>query len=129
MATQDSVRSGPRDVTHDTSQLNKTNTTDYDTSAAEDRAPVLWRHRFPQDIVDTLVSFKNPSRSIYNSELKLAGALGQNNVLTRLGNIAEQTTATSTDNIPCSWATKAAVSLSEPVAYLLQLLAIRQRMY
>ena len=45
------------------------------------RQPILWRHRFPADIVEALVSFSNPHGSINNLELELAGHVAHNDVL------------------------------------------------
>ena len=45
------------------------------------RRPILWRHRFPEDIVDALVSFDNPCGLINNYKLELAGHVAQNSSL------------------------------------------------
>ena len=50
--------------------------------------------------------FTNPSGTINNSELKLAGTIGNNDVLAHEVSIAETTTATGTDNsVGLSWST------------------------
>ena len=51
--------------------------------------PLVWRHRFPQDIVDALVSFATPKGAINNSELELAGFVGHNSVLSDHRDTAE----------------------------------------
>ena len=60
--------------------------------------PILWRHRWPHEISSQLVSFDNPTGSINNSELELAGTLAGNAVLVGEADVAETTTATGTDN-------------------------------
>ena len=47
-----------------------------DASGGTVATPILWRHRFPQDIVSDLVSSDNPHGSISNSDLELAGIIG-----------------------------------------------------
>ena len=37
--------------------------------------PIVWRMPFPKDIVDSLVSWKNPQETVNNSELELAGGV------------------------------------------------------
>ena len=90
--------------------------------------PILWRHKFPPEIVEQLVSFDNPSGSINNSELKLAGIIGNNDVLVHDADVVETTTATGTNNSAAlSWSTKGAVSTTKPASYLLRVSAIHQR--
>ena len=60
--------------------------------------PLLWRHRWPQEIADQLVSFDNPAGTINNSELELAGTLAGNDVLAHEVDVAETTTVTGMDN-------------------------------
>ena len=95
-----------------------------------DRRPILWRQQFPDDIVAALVSEANPSGTINNSELELAGIVATNDVLARESDIRETTTATGTDNLPAlSWSTKGAVSAKGPAAYLLRHQAMHQRLF
>ena len=94
------------------------------------RSPILWRHRFPADIVEALVSFNNPRGAINNSELELAGHIAHNDVLARERDLTKRTTATGTDNTAShGWATKGAASSSGPSAYLLRLQAMHQRVF
>ena len=37
--------------------------------------PIVWRVLYPQDIVDRLVTYKNPGGDINNSDLELAGGV------------------------------------------------------
>ena len=39
--------------------------------------PIVWRYRWPQDIIDSLVTEDNPTGTITNSDLELAGGLLQ----------------------------------------------------
>ena len=117
------LEAGQRGASRDASQGS-------DTPGGTVATPILWRHRFPQDIVSDLVSSANPHGSINNSDLELAGIIGNNDVLAHVADILETTTATGTDNSSAlSWSTKGAVSTSGPAAYLLRLQAIHQRRY
>ena len=90
--------------------------------------PILWRHKFPQEIVKQLVSFNNPAGSINNSELELAGIIGNNDVLVHEADVVETTTATGMDNLAAlSWSTKGAVLTTKPASDLLRFSAIHQR--
>ena len=40
---------------------------------SEELAPILWRVKFPPEIAERLVSWKNPMGDITNSELEMAG--------------------------------------------------------
>ena len=92
--------------------------------------PILWRHKFPPEISDHVVSFANPSGSINNSELELAGHIGGNSVLASVADVAETTTATGTDNsASLSWSDKGAVSTTGPASYLLRLSSVHQRLH
>ena len=92
--------------------------------------PILWRHPWPAEVAQQLVSTSNPDGSINNSELELAGTLAGNDVLAHEVDLTETTTATGTDNSAgLSWSTKGAVSTSTPAAYLLRLQSIHQRRY
>ena len=94
------------------------------------RQLLLWRHCFPPDIVEALVSFDNPGGSINNLELELAGHVAHNDVLVRVRDLTERTTATGTDNTTShGWSTKGAASSAGPSAYLLRLQAMHQRVF
>ena len=43
--------------------------------ATDSHQPIVWRYRWPQDIIDSLVTESNPSGTITNSELEQAGGL------------------------------------------------------
>jgi hypothetical protein len=90
--------------------------------------PMLWRERFPAHIQRRLVSWKNPSGDITNSDLELAGTIGHQDVLAHEVNIAEANTATGTDNTPALyWQTKGSTTTTKAAGYLLRLSALHQR--
>ena len=92
--------------------------------------PILWRHKFPPEISDRVVSFANPAGSVNNSELELAGHIGNNAVLASVADVAETTTATGTDNsASLSWSDRGAVSTTGPASYLLRLSSVHQRLH
>ena len=43
--------------------------------------PLMWREKFPEHISNDLVSFDNPTGSINNSQLELAGQIAHQDVL------------------------------------------------
>ena len=91
-------------------------------------SPLLWQHKFLQEIVERLVSFKNPLGSINNLELKLARIVVNNNVLVHKVDVVETTMETGTDNLAAlSWSTKGVVLTLKPSPYLLRFLVIHQR--
>ena len=92
--------------------------------------PLLWRAPFPQDVQHDIVSTKNPSGSITNSDLELAGTIAQHDVLVHHVDCRERTIHTLTDNTPAlAWMTKGSTTTTGVPAYLLRLQAIHQRHY
>jgi hypothetical protein len=65
-----------------------------------DDGPILWRSRFPPDIVKDLVSFDNPSGQVTNSDLELAATLIQHDVAVNHYDVRERTIASGSDNTP-----------------------------
>ena len=91
-------------------------------------SPILWRSPFPTPVVKSLVSFDNPSGTITNSDLELAGTIGQLDVLAQAADIREQTIHNLTDNTPTLyWHRKGSTTTTGPAAYLLRLAALHQR--
>ena len=84
--------------------------------------PILWRSKFSEDVASQLVSWSNPDGSVVNnSELELAGVIGQNDILVNC-------TKTGTNNTAAhSWATKGAVSSTGPSSYFIRLKSMHQR--
>jgi hypothetical protein len=60
--------------------------------------PLVWREPFPSSIQRDFVSFDNPSGSITNSDLELAGVLCHQDILAQSTDCCELTFATLCDN-------------------------------
>ena len=95
-----------------------------------DCGPLLWRARFPSDIVQSLVSFDNPHGSITNSDLELAAAVAQNDIAVHHFDVRERTIASGSDNTPTvAWQHKGSTTTTSAPAYLLRLQALHQRFH
>jgi hypothetical protein len=95
-------------------------------------SPIVWRVQWPDDITKNVISFDNPTGSITNSDLEMAGVLLQETVLeAHLGPEAMRgiQTAIGSDNSPAvAWTTRMASRSTSPVSYrLLKGFAMRQR--
>jgi hypothetical protein len=92
--------------------------------------PILWRARFPADITKDLVSSKNPSGTITNSDLELAGTITHNDVAAHSFDIRERTISSGSDNTPAvAWQRKGSTTTTAAPAYLLRLQALHQRFH
>ena len=90
--------------------------------------PILWRLKWPQDIIDDLVSEQNPHGSINISDLELAGGIIHLDVLAHTFDIRERTVLSKTDNLATLfWQRKGSTTTEKAPSHLLQLLAIHQR--
>jgi len=90
--------------------------------------PTLWRARFPAEISSNLVSWENPTGTITNSDLELAGCIAHQDVLLQTVNCAGRTVLPLGDNTPSvSWHLKGSTSTTGPAAYLLRLNSLHQR--
>ena len=90
--------------------------------------PILWRSRFPPSVQQQLVSEHNLTGSITNSDLELAGTVGQDAVLATSVPVQHVTSCTFTDNTPTvAWRYKGSVTTTGPAAYLLRLSALHRR--
>jgi len=88
--------------------------------------PTVWRLEFPQDIQDRVVAFSNPTGDITNSDLEMAGLLGEYLVLEHLAPLKLSHAAAWCDNTPTvSWANKMSSSKSMVAARLVRALAMR----
>ena len=65
--------------------------------------PIVWRVPYPQDIVDRLVTYKNPGGDINNSDLELAGGVFQHCCAADFYDVREQTVLSRTDNSAGMW--------------------------
>ena len=92
------------------------------------QSPCLWRFPFPQQIQSELVSFANPSGSITNSDLELAGSVVHDDILATNAKVTRLTTCALNDNTPTvAWRQKGSTTTTGPAAYLLQISALNQR--
>jgi hypothetical protein len=92
--------------------------------------PILWRAPFTQSLQDMLVSYSNPSGTITNSDLELAGTIAHHAVLAQQYDIRECTIHMLCDNTPAvSWQTKGSRTTVSAGAYLLRLQALHQRFH
>lgn len=95
---------------------------------AHGKRPILWRQPFPKTIQNDLVSWENPSGSISNSDLELAGGIAHADVLAQAGDIRHRTIALLGDNIATtSWLQKGSHTTKGPSAYLLRVASFHQR--
>ena len=90
--------------------------------------PLLWRYEWPDFIKKRLVSSDNPSGTISNSDLELAGGLLHLEALTQTFDITERTVLSKGDNLSTTfWERKGSTSSNKPPAYLLRMFGIHQR--
>ena len=93
-----------------------------------DNRPILWRLKWPQDIIDSLVTDSNPNGTISNSDLELAGGLLHLEALAQCFDIRERTVLSKTDNLATLfWQRKGSATTDKVPAYLLRLFGIHQR--
>lgn len=92
--------------------------------------PFLWRSPFPLHIQQDLVSFQNPTGSITNSDLELAGTIAQLDIVCHHQDVREATILTMSDNTPAvAWQGKGSTTTTKAPAYLLRLQALHQRFH
>ena len=65
--------------------------------------PIIWRVPYPQDIVDRLVTYKNPGGDINNSDLELAGGVFQHYCAADSYGVRKRTVLSRTDNSSSMW--------------------------
>jgi hypothetical protein len=88
--------------------------------------PIVWRVEWPQDIRDNVVSFMNPTGTITNSDLKMAGMVIQYLVLEHLACLRHVHVAAWCNNTPTvSWTNKLSSSRSMVASRLARALALR----
>ena len=89
--------------------------------------PLLWRYKWPQDIVDNLVTEDNPSGTITNSDLELAGGLLHLDVIAHCLDVRERTIVSKTDNLATLfWERKGSATNAAVTHQLLRLFGIHQ---
>ena len=90
----------------------------------------LWRQQFPPDLQEQLVSWDNPTGTITNSDLELAAAIAQQDVMAHTADLRDRTIHTHSDNTPTvAWLRKGSNSKAGPTANLLRLHAFHQRTF
>ena len=92
--------------------------------------PVMWRIKWPQYIIDRLVTSENPDGTISNSDLELAGGLLHLEALSQTFDIRERTVLSKTDNLnTLYWQRKGSATTEKVPAHLLRLFGIHQRFH
>ena len=92
--------------------------------------PIVWCMPFPKDIVESLVSWTNPHRTVNNSELELAGGGVYSDCVAQCFAVKERTTLARTDNTACLWwQRKGSATCTSAPAHLLRLQAMHQRFH
>ena len=92
--------------------------------------PILWRYKWPQYIVDRLITDHNPNGTISNSDLELAGGLFQLDVISQCFDVRERTILSKGDNLSTTfWERNGSTTSIKPPAHLLRLFGIHQRIH
>jgi hypothetical protein len=88
--------------------------------------PIVWRVEWPEDIRNNVVSFDNPTGTITNSDLEMAGMLLHFLVLEHLVHLKHVHVAAWCDNTPTvSWTNKLSSARSAVAGRLTRALALR----
>ncbi len=88
--------------------------------------PIVWHIQFPHAIQMQLISQKNPSGSITNSDLKMAGLLMHWLVLENIANLEHAHVASGCNNTPTVARTsRLLASKAKTAAHLIRALALR----
>ena len=95
-----------------------------------DNKPTVWRLKWPQYIIDRLVTSENPDGTISNSDLELAGGLLHLEALSQTFDIRERTVLSKTDNLnTLFWQRKGSATTEKVPAHLLRMFGIHQRFH
>ena len=90
--------------------------------------PIVWRLPWPQHIIDQVVTDDNPTGTITNSDLELAGGLIHLDCGAQTLDIRERTVVSKGDNLNTThWERKGNTSTNSAAAYLLRLFGLHQR--
>jgi hypothetical protein len=96
----------------------------------EPNVPILWRLQWPQFITDAIVSSDNPSGTITNSDLELAGGLIHLDCAAQTMDARERTLLSKGDNLNTTfWERKGSTTTNSVPAYLLRMFGIHQRFH
>jgi hypothetical protein len=94
----------------------------------EHLAPIIWRHQFPPEIQDEVVSEDNPRGKITNSDLELAATFVHLDIAVAHFAAPHQTLSVLSDNSAAvAWQQKGSSSSASATAYLLRLQGMHQR--
>ena len=89
--------------------------------------PVVWRHQWPKHIQDSLVTTYNPTGTIKNSDLELAGKLLHLQAVCQAYDVRAWTLLSKTDNLATLfWQRKGSPTTDKCPRYLLRLFGIHQ---
>ena len=92
---------------------------------AKGKHPIMWRVTFLDDIQQRMVSIKNTSGDITNSDLEQAGVLAQADVANNLYDLRDRTLATLNNNIAAiSWNRTGVHTSDRAGAYLCRLTSL-----
>ena len=92
--------------------------------------PLVWRFQWPSYVTDLLVTDNNPSGTITNSDLELAGGLMHLEAITQAFDIRERTVLSKGDNLATTfWQRRGSTTSDKPPAYLLRLFGMHQRFH
>ena len=90
--------------------------------------PILWRLQWPKFITDSIVSSDNPTGTITNSDLELAGGLLHLDCAAQTMDTRERTLLSKGDNLNTTfWERKGSTTTDSVPAYLLRMFGIHQR--
>ncbi len=93
-------------------------------------APLVWRVPFLPPTRRRLITFENPTGSITNSDLELAGSVLHHEAAVLAWDLRERTIQAATDNMATLyWHRRGSISSTGPTARLLRLQALHQRQH
>ena len=96
----------------------------------KNREPVVWRHEWPECVRLRLQTEDNPTGTITNSDLELAGGLLHLESIVQTFDCRERTLLSKGDNLATTfWERKGSTSSDKPASYLLRLFGMHQRFH
>ena len=94
------------------------------------RHPIVWRWPLPIKLQRQMLTDDNPDGTLTNSDLELAGTVGQEAIIVAETDCRERTVATMCDNTPAvSWRRKGSTTTTGPASYLLRSSSVFQRQH
>ena len=85
-----------------------------------DHKPILWRYKWPDDIIVNLVTTENPSGTVTNSDLELAGGLIHLEAIIQTFHVRECTFLSKTDKLATLfWQRKGSAKAALPLTNFL----------